>query len=929
MALPPLREFVEVRCAGCGETLEVEPGLTEFACPDCGTQQALPPELMPPPRPRRALPIPGRGPPAAATVPVLVPAPARMPCGACAALLSVPAGLVRFACPLCGVELVVDGGRLQVYLASPAPAIVSVVAPPPAGITLTSPHRRPEGQVERYNHPIRSVHREETYSSSRTDTRETIYTMLAQKGPGIHSVHREEPRIESLNKTMAKSSVRKTKLPACPESTGVEKVRPEPPIHASSASRAQARPPSYSVCRDRARGQRPVEDIASHEQQINEYPAVSSNGQHNQIEPSNQDNCVEQAQGEYQGKTTGWNPKRKRSGKSASGNQKGEKKGLTSSPNEELHLRRSTRLSKLPEQPINDEPVEQPAASSNRYNSDPLHIDKIIANLCPSPLPQHQMPQASSNPSGQVDAATGPPLSNHDTSQAGQFPLCYSQMYPPEVRGTHRLDRSGEEQPHSPEARCHVMHVQQSVPHSTYLALTSTSTTTHLICVYIKEDAQRGHSVLGSVVKSSGKRRGRGHQPTKLIDTRREVDRPVLTPNIIDKWDVNPACPKVASTITVLLKQKYPGSTYLPAGQRREVPPNGEVILHWHQYPPETRAAILNEFLQRYKWAPGREAECLKLFERRAARQFAGLLSEEKRKVRAKLAAVQRSKEASSAHRSNRQAESEEEAHKEEPEDQQTLERSDSDDPLLWKPFPPAWMYPNWWERLCEHWAKEEVLKMSSQNRKNRYNGGRAHHTSGSRSIAMHRQVMVIENGGMPVSELEVFSKTHRRNGGTGEFVSERAKRTVEGFKKRMEEAGDKQIDPHLAWALEVGRRNRGRYYGLTGIIDKDKLDELAKSMPDYFGKKGRQQKFTQEQVQQMINQALQGLNETWEKKFKSLEQSVLGAPPLGIDPKHAPGSSAVGEGGQEDRSRHQDTSDSQHGESHEDNDAEVVSTSV
>ena len=31
------------------------------------------------------------------------------------------------------------------------------------------------------------------------------------------------------------------------------------------------------------------------------------------------------------------------------------------------------------------------------------------------------------------------------------------------------------------------------------------------------------------------------------------------------------------------------------------------------------------------------------------------------------------------------------------------------------------------------------------------------------------------------MSELEVFNKTHRRNGGTGEFVSERAKRTVVG----------------------------------------------------------------------------------------------------------------------------------------------------
>ncbi|KAJ1272705.1 hypothetical protein BS78_06G223100 [Paspalum vaginatum] len=750
-------------------------------------------------------------------------------------------------------------------------------------------------QVEKHDNLTRSVCREGTFSSSRT---EATHTMLAQKEHSIHSPHGEESCIEPLNKSIANFIARKTKLPACPESTVVEKVCVEPPIHASSAYQAQVCPSNYS---DRAQGQRPVEDITSHGRQINEYRAVSGTIQHEMKEIPNQVNHLEQAQGEYQSEATGWNPKRKRSSKSASGKE-GKKKGLTSYPNGGLHLRRSARLSKHLENPINDEPVQQPAAS-NQCNSDPLNIDKIISNLCPSTSSQHQIPQASSSRSGQVDVATGPPLSNHDASRDGQFPLCHSQFYPPEVPSEHWFDRSGDEQPHSPEVQFHVMQVQQ-------------------------EDAQRGHSLLGSVVKSSGKRRGRGHQPTRLIQPRREVDRPVLTPNIVDKWDANPPCPKVASTITILLKQKYPGSTYLPAGQRREVPPNGEAVIHWRQYPPETRDAILNEFLQRYKWAPGREAECLKLFERRAARQFLILLSEEKRKARVKFAGVDKLNETPGTHRSNRHAESEEED-QEEPEDQQPLERSDDDDPLLWKPFPPAWMYLNWWERLCEHWAKEEVLKMSSQNRKNRYTGGHAHHTSGSRSIAMHRQTMVIENGGMLVSELEVFNKTHRRNGGTGDFVSERAKRTVEGFKKRMEEAGEEKIDPHVAWVQEVGGRNRGRYYGLNGIIDKDKVDELAKSMPGFFGKKGQQQKFTQEQVQQMINQALQGLNETWEKKFKSLEESVRGVPPLGIDPEHAPGSSTTREGGQKDQLRHQGASDSQGGESHEDDDLEVASTSV
>ena len=90
---------------GCGETLEVERGLAEFACPDCATPQALPPELMPPPRRRRALPLP----PSA-------PAGARLPCGSCGAMLDVRPGLARCGCPVCGAELAVDPARLRRYL---------------------------------------------------------------------------------------------------------------------------------------------------------------------------------------------------------------------------------------------------------------------------------------------------------------------------------------------------------------------------------------------------------------------------------------------------------------------------------------------------------------------------------------------------------------------------------------------------------------------------------------------------------------------------------------------------------------------------------------------------------------------------------------------------------------------------------------------
>uniref|UniRef100_A0A8R7PIA0 Uncharacterized protein n=4 Tax=Triticum urartu TaxID=4572 RepID=A0A8R7PIA0_TRIUA len=124
MAPPPLAtaaaaedtaELLEVRCVGCQETLEVERGLTEFVCPDCATPQPLPPELMPPPR-RRALPLPrgaadARG--------------ARLPCGACSELLSVPVGLSRCVCPFCGAELAVDSARLRNYILTSAAAAVA------------------------------------------------------------------------------------------------------------------------------------------------------------------------------------------------------------------------------------------------------------------------------------------------------------------------------------------------------------------------------------------------------------------------------------------------------------------------------------------------------------------------------------------------------------------------------------------------------------------------------------------------------------------------------------------------------------------------------------------------------------------------------------------------------------------------------------
>ncbi|XP_034603069.1 uncharacterized protein [Setaria viridis] len=145
---PADAEPLEVRCAGCGETLEVDRGLTEFICPDCATPQSLPPELMPPPPPRRrkALPLP-RG---AADV-----RGARLPCGACGALLSVPVGLPRCACPLCGAELAVDTARLRNYLLSSAAAADAVpVLPLGASSSVPPILQAREAQTE---HPNRLI----------------------------------------------------------------------------------------------------------------------------------------------------------------------------------------------------------------------------------------------------------------------------------------------------------------------------------------------------------------------------------------------------------------------------------------------------------------------------------------------------------------------------------------------------------------------------------------------------------------------------------------------------------------------------------------------------------------------------------------------------------------------------------------------------
>ncbi|XP_014490217.1 protein FORGETTER 1 isoform X1 [Vigna radiata var. radiata] len=133
---PQQTESVRVRCAGCRMILTVAPGLTEFACPTCRMPQMLPPELMPRERAAAANALtsvpPTSAPPSQpphAPAHGIDPTKIQLPCASCKAILNVPHGLARFACPQCNVDLAVDVSKVkQFFPAAPPPEEVNEVA---------------------------------------------------------------------------------------------------------------------------------------------------------------------------------------------------------------------------------------------------------------------------------------------------------------------------------------------------------------------------------------------------------------------------------------------------------------------------------------------------------------------------------------------------------------------------------------------------------------------------------------------------------------------------------------------------------------------------------------------------------------------------------------------------------------------------------
>ncbi|XP_021692563.2 protein FORGETTER 1 isoform X3 [Hevea brasiliensis] len=107
---------VQVRCAGCRMILTVAPGLIDFVCPSCQMHQMLPPELMSrvhnnhQQKNIQQSQVPAHG---------IDPSKIQLPCANCKAILNVPHGLARFACPQCGVDLAVDLTKVKQFFSLP------------------------------------------------------------------------------------------------------------------------------------------------------------------------------------------------------------------------------------------------------------------------------------------------------------------------------------------------------------------------------------------------------------------------------------------------------------------------------------------------------------------------------------------------------------------------------------------------------------------------------------------------------------------------------------------------------------------------------------------------------------------------------------------------------------------------------------------
>uniref|UniRef100_K4AM15 Uncharacterized protein n=1 Tax=Setaria italica TaxID=4555 RepID=K4AM15_SETIT len=640
-----------------------------------------------------------------------------------------------------------------------------------------------------------------------------------QNEPANPSSHREESHVEPLDETISRPSKKKSRFVAGPDSYPARKVHIEHHNQAVYASEAQRVHSKSSVHTDKVDDRFTNGTVAVHSKQKDGNVFVPSIIEQERTKSLNQAVDDQQPAGEIPNNMVHADKVQvdfaseagngKKSAKDSRGNTKRKIKILTNSSNALPHLRRSKRLVKESHNLVDVDPIEKIDTSPNQNLSEAPEIEKTLADSDPSSPAQDRFPHGGSNERDGVDATT-PPALNHGTQQDDQFPR--TQMYSPETRwalpvassnswhdceilqesfsGVGQLDRGYAE---NLSASCSRLVALLPSPAATALP-TTTPPSSHLPLncstptllqqqppsPLYSQDAPCGDVLPGPISNSSKKRRGRA--PEKLMEPHKEADRPV-------SWNVHPPCPKVATTLSLLIKQNYPG-IYVSD----DTSGNGQSCEH--------------------VWSPGHEEECQKIFNRKAVRQLVNLFCHERQRIRQVLAA-KKDKKSSPAPRARGEMELEEDDVREDSDKEQRDESMvvlEHEDPLKWKPF-------------------------SYQQRKNRYSGKHTCNAAGSQKITLHEQVMDTRD-------------------------------------QPNKEAQCTQLGSHSV-QRQVGSGKRGSYCGAIGVSKKSQHESSSKSSPVCLSKQGQQPMFTKEQVQEMINQALQGLNEAWEKKFLSLEQKM------------------------------------------------------
>ncbi|WVY89959.1 hypothetical protein V8G54_035473 [Vigna mungo] len=137
----------------------------------------------------------------------------------------------------------------------------------------------------------------------------------------------------------------------------------------------------------------------------------------------------------------------------------------------------------------------------------------------------------------------------------------------------------------------------------------------------------------------------------------------------------------------------------------------------------------------------------------------------------------------------------------------------------------PHWVGEHIWNSLLAHWNTPQYRIKCATAQKNRASEkGGALHTGGP---SPHMNMRFAAALGRAVHVDEVFTQTHIRKG-TGEYVDERSRKTIEDFSARLTQArpeggsdadgrvdADEEMIRTQCWVDTVGGKKKGRLYGV------------------------------------------------------------------------------------------------------------------